>query len=175
MNETSSQGQLIWVTGLAGSGKSTIAKLLSDQLRAKGQAIVYLDGDILRETLGGGYGHDIDTRRMLAAKYSRICKMLVDQGVHVVAAFIAMMHDIHAWNREHIEDYVEVFVDVPMEELIRRDQKGLYSKALAGEITDVVGIDQAAEFPLNPSLVLDNHGDKSAEESVAEIMRHLGY
>lgn len=167
------KGQLIWVTGLAGSGKSTIAKLLSDRLRETRPSVVYLDGDVLREAFSGSHGHDIETRRKLAARYSRICKMLVDQGVCVVAAFIAMFHDVHAWNRAHIGDYVEIFVDVPIEELIRRDQKQLYSRALSGEIVDVVGIDQPAEFPENPSLVVDNHGERSADDSVAEILDFL--
>lgn len=167
-------GRVFWITGLAGSGKSTISRDLTRALRARGRSVVYLDGDILRATVAEDIGHSIEDRIRVAGRYGRFCKMLSDQGVWVVAAFIALFHEAQRWNRENIDDYVEVFVSVPMEELIARDQKGLYSRARAGEIQNVVGIDIPAEFPETPELVVENHGEREAAEGVAEILARWG-
>ena len=162
-------GRLIWITGLAGSGKSTIAKSLTTALKDQGEFVVYLDGDLLREAFGNEYGYDRATRQMLSFKYARLSKMLADQGATVVGAFIAMFHEVH-WNRDNIENYYEIFVEVPMEELFRRDQKQLYSSSQDGNQSDVVGLDQAAEFPLNPTLTVYNYGAQDCEQFVRQIL-----
>lgn len=167
-------GRVFWLTGLSGSGKSTIAHQLTEEIRKVTPGVVYLDGDIIREVLPEPSGHTLEERRQLAASYGRLCRMLSDQGVWVVAAVIAMFHEVQRWNRENIEDYVEVFVSVPMEELIRRDQKGLYSRALAGEIDNVVGIDIPAEEPECPEIVIDNHGERSSRHAVETILEQWG-
>ena len=84
-------------------------------LKDQGEFVVYLDGDLLREAFGSEYGYDRATRQMLSFKYARLSKMLADQGATVVGAFIAMFHELHAWNRDNIENYYEIFVEVPME------------------------------------------------------------
>ena len=88
----------------------------------------------------------------------------------VVGAFIAMFNEVHAWNRDNIENYYEIFVEVPMEELSKRDQKQMYSSSQDGNQSDVVGLDQAAEFPLNPSLTVYNYGVQDCEQSVRQIL-----
>ena len=140
----------------------------------KNPAVVYLDGDIIRETLPEPVGHTLEARRRLAASYGRMCKMLSDQGLWVVAAVIAMFHDVQGWNRENIDDYVEILASVPMEELVRRDQKSLYSRALAGEIENVVGVDMPAEEPVNPDLIIHNHGEQTTADAVDQIIRRWG-
>jgi cytidine diphosphoramidate kinase len=167
-------GRVFWITGLAGSGKSTIAHELTEALRAQGRNVVYLDGDILRAAIAEDIGYSPADRLIIASRYGRFCKLLADQGIWVVGAFIALIHEVQNANRENIDDYVEVFVSVPMEELIARDQKGLYSRARAGEVENVIGIDIPAEFPQTPEIVVENHGGRSATQAVEEIMERWG-
>ena len=163
-------GRVFWITGLAGSGKSTIAKQLALELRFRGEKIINLDGDSIRETIAEDLGHSVNDRLRLARRYGRICKMLSDQGAWVVSAFMALFHEVQRWNRANIGDYTEIFVSVPMSELILRDQKGLYSSAMAGKIKNVVGVNITPEFPECPDLVVENYGSETADDSVAKIL-----
>lgn len=162
-------GAVYWITGLAGSGKTTIAKMLVERLRNSGQSVIYLDGDVLRPAISETTSYDAHTRRLISERYVRLCEMLASQGICVVAAFIAMFHDTHDLARDLIEDFRLVFIDVPMEVLQERDQKGLYSQAIAGKIKDVVGVDIEAEFPKEPDLIIKNFGAMSPEKAVSKI------
>ncbi|MDR7306043.1 adenylyl-sulfate kinase [Rhodoferax saidenbachensis] len=147
---------VFWIIGLAGAGKTTIAKAVYAELKAKHPSTVLLDGDAIREIMGGDLGFTLEDRRKNGWRICRMCKYLDDQGINVVCATLSQFHEQQAWNREHLNSYYEVFVDVEMEELIRRDQKGLYSGALAGKITNVVGVDMPFPPPEFPDLVLKN-------------------
>jgi cytidine diphosphoramidate kinase len=147
---------IFWIIGLAGAGKTTIAKALYTDLKAKNHSTVLLDGDAIREIMGGDLGFTLEDRRKNGWRICRMCKYLDDQGINVVCATLSQFHEQQAWNREHLSDYYEVFVDVAMEVLIRRDQKGLYSGALAGKITNVVGMDMPFPPPEFPDLTLKN-------------------
>jgi len=167
-------GTVYWFTGLSGAGKTTIGSLFFKKLREHEKHSVYLDGDILREVFGGQHGHTRGERKLLAMNYSHLCKMLSDQGLDVVIATISMFHDVRDWNRENIERYREVYIKVPIEVLIDRDQKGLYSQVLKGGIQHIMGIDVAAEEPENPDCVVVNDGSGEPLDVVGWLWDEIG-
>ena len=144
-----SQGLCYWITGLSAAGKTTIASELARLIRESGSTIILLDGDVLRNVLDT-QAYSRDERLALGFKYSRMAKLLTDQGANIIIATIALFHEIHSWNREHILNYVEVYLDVPKYELERRDPKGLYKKFRKGEVKNVAGLDQIVDFPVDP-------------------------
>jgi adenylylsulfate kinase-like enzyme len=154
---------LIWITGLSGSGKSTLAKAVVARLR-ESAATVLLDGDEVREALGNELGHGREARLANAYRIARLAHLIVAQDVNVVCATMSLFREVHELNRARAPNLCEVFLDVGIEELTRRDIKGLYAKALRGEKRDVVGVDLAWDRPVNPELVLDvNSGDIAAQ------------
>ena len=162
-------GRVIWITGLSGAGKTTVAAEVVRVLRRKGDLPVLLDGDELRETLGTRGGFDVDSRRRLAYVYARLCRLLAGQGHTVVCATIALFHDVHVWNRQHLPGYLEVFLDVPRGELERRDAKGVYGPA--GDPGEVVGIGLAAELPFAPDVRIANFGETTPRSAAETIVR----
>ncbi|GHF60110.1 adenylyl-sulfate kinase [Amycolatopsis bartoniae] len=156
---------MIWITGLSGAGKSAVASAFVERLRADGHAPVYLDGDELRSALDAAPDFGMAQRRQLACTYARLCRLLSEQGHVVVCATISLQHRVHDWNRRHLPCYVEVLLDVPLEELHRRDPKAIY-RAADGHI---VGVDLAAEFPLAPHLRIPNHGTTSPDRAATRI------
>lgn len=162
---TTTPGTVYWFTGLSGAGKTTISRLFWTRLRERrvalehaSQGVVFLDGDILREVYGDDLGHSMADRRRVAMRNSRLCRMLSEQGVDVVIATISMFHDCRDWNRQNLPHYREIYLRVPIDVLHRRDQKGLYSRALRGEQADVLGVNAIPEEPLAPDLIIDNDG-----------------
>lgn len=174
-HDSAPSGIVYWFTGLSGSGKSTLASGFAWQLRARTRAVVYLDGDELREIFGQDLGYDESARRKSAARNGRLCKTLAQQGVDVVCATISLFHECRDWNRANIARYCEIFVRAEMQTLYDRDSKGLYRRARAGELQDVVGVDLTPELPLSPDLVVDNDGAQTPDEVVLDIMRSLGW
>lgn len=168
-------GGVIWVTGLAEAGKSTVARELVRQLWQRGHQPVFLDGNEVRATLEMTSSYDRKGRLKAAMTYARLCNMLASKGHLVVMATISLFHEVQRWNRQHQPNYVEVLLDVPLNELKRRDTKGLYSRY---DGRDIVGIGQSAEFPLAPDLVVPNYGDvnsKSAATMIRESCEEKGF
>lgn len=158
-------GRVIWITGLSGAGKTTLARALLREL----PGAVLLDGDELREVLGAAdSGFDPASRRKLALTYARLAGLLARQGLAVIVATISLFHEVHAWNRRNLPGYLEVFLDVPHEVCRRRDAKGLYAARDAGQAGSMVGSGAAAEFPLSPHLVLNER--ISVAEAVQAIL-----
>lgn len=157
--------QVFWITGLSGSGKSTIAEMLRCWLAERGIHAVMLDGDAIRDLVLDGGGHDRNSRLRIARFNARLCRFLGGQGLTVICPTISLFHEVQAWNREHIPGYVEILLDVPMQELHRRDPKGIYARAKSGELQDVVGLDIRAEYPIAPDFVLQHYEGVTVEQS----------
>ncbi|MEO8087098.1 MAG: adenylyl-sulfate kinase [Bacteroidota bacterium] len=147
---------LIWITGLAGSGKSTLAKEVYAQLKAQHSNSVLLDGDHFREIIGNDLGYDNESRLINAWRIARMCRFLCGQEIHVVCATMSLYKEIHSFNRSNTSGYLEVFMDTNMDELISRDQKNLYSRALKGELKNVIGVDLDFDRPIHAELILKN-------------------
>lgn len=160
------KGTLYWITGLSGAGKTTIGNRLYYSMKSQKQNTVILDGDILKKIAGKDLGYGREERLERAYRYSSLCKLLTDQGINVIICTIAMFDEIREWNRDNIENYVEVFLDVEMEVLKRRNRKGLYSKTNG----NIAGVDVAIEYPKNPDIVIKNNGNQLLEDSVKRIL-----
>jgi cytidine diphosphoramidate kinase len=167
------KSSLYWLTGLSGAGKTTIGSMFYARLKEVKNNIVYLDGDVLREIFGNSQNYSPDERKILAMSYSRLCKMLTEQGIDVVIATISMFHEVREWNRENIKNYNEIYIKVPMEVLITRDQKKLYSRALLGEVKHVMGIDVEVEEPTNPDVIINNDGSSTPEDMMNQLICKL--
>lgn len=154
--------RVYWLTGLSGAGKTTIGRLWYEKLKAAGEAVVFLDGDELRQVFGDDLGYTEEARRRSAMRNARLCALLAKQGIKVVCCTISMFDSVRDWNREHIPGYFEVYVKASLDTLRRRDQKGLYS----GADQDVAGIHFQVEEPKTPDLVLENDGQRTPEEQV---------
>ncbi len=169
-------GQTIWITGLSGSGKTTLATHVVDGLARCGVPVILLDGDELRLALGqdenAGY-HSRESRLGMAKKYSNLCNLIASQGFTVVMSTISLFHEIHAWNRQNLSNYFEIYLRVPLDELKRRDSKQIYSRFEAGDIRDVVGLDLPMDEPQNPHWLVDFHESVSIEEIKNQIIDHL--
>jgi len=163
-------GTVWWITGLSGAGKSTVSRLLRQALLDQGRPVLFLDGDKMREILGQTSVHEVDDRRRLAMSYARLAHELASQNIDVVFATISMFHQVHAWNRANIENYREIYLRVPLSELESRDQRKLYSGSRAGQVRNVVGLDQPLEEPLEPDLVIDNYGEIDPAAACAKIL-----
>lgn len=160
------KGTLYWLTGLSGAGKTTIGNRLYYSMKTQKQNTIILDGDILKKIAGKDLGYGREERLERAYRYSALCKLLTDQGINVVICTIAMFDEIRDWNRENIENYIEVFLDVSMDVLKRRNRKGLYSKGSG----NTAGIDIAIEYPKKPDIIIKNDGSQPLEKSVKKIL-----
>jgi adenylylsulfate kinase len=161
-------GLVVWFTGLSGSGKSTIANELDVELNKRGLRTYILDGDNVRMGLNKDLGFSPESRKENIRRISEVAKLFADSGAIVMTAFISPYREDRDSARDVIgRDYVEVFVNTPIKECIKRDPKGLYKKAIAGEIKGFTGIDAPYEQPLSPEISLDN---LSIEDSLAILM-----
>jgi adenylylsulfate kinase-like enzyme/sugar phosphate permease len=164
-------GAVIWVTGLAGAGKTTVARTLAERLRDRGVNPILLDGDVMRQVMQRHSEYDLDSRLNMGFTYARVGKALAEQGHLVIVATISLFHTLQEWNRANLPRYVEVLLDVPMHELRRRDQHGLYSGG--ADPATVVGLGQPAQFPQRPDIVIENHGHLSPSDAAAVILRRV--
>lgn len=165
-------GATIWLTGLSGSGKSTLAKMLAKRLRAVGARVEILDGDVVRTNLSKGLGFSKEDRDTNIRRIGFVCNLLSRNGVFAIAAAISPYRAVRAEVRRATENFVEVFADCPLETLVRRDVKGLYKKALAGEIKNFTGVSDPYEAPEEPEVVI-NSSTQTPEESADLIWSHL--
>ena len=164
-------GLVIWFTGLSGSGKSTIANELDLELNSRGLKTYVLDGDNIRMRLNKDLGFSPEDRKENIRRISEVARLFADSGTIVITAFISPYLNDRKSARHIIgSDFIEVFVNTPIEECIKRDPKGLYKKAIAGEIKGFTGIDAPYEQPLNPEISLDN---LSIEDSVNILIDQL--
>ncbi len=165
-----STGRVFWITGLSGAGKTTVGRELWSRLRSAGRPATFLDGDALRAVIAEDLDYSAANRLRSAMRNARLCRLLAEQGADVVCATISLFHKVQRWNRENIPGYCEIYLRVPMEELRRRDNKGIYARAERGDARDVVGIDLPTEAPEAPDLVLDNYGALDVATAVDRIL-----
>ena len=150
-----SNGFTVWFTGLSGSGKSTLADLLAPALRERGHKVEVLDGDVVRTNLSKGLGFSKEDRDTNIRRIGFVCDLLTRNGVVAISAAISPYRDIRDEVRGMVGDnFVEVFVQCPIDVLSERDVKGLYKKALAGEIQNFTGVSDPYEEPLSPEVVV---------------------
>ena len=166
------RGFVVWFTGLSGASKSTLACELESVLRERGLKVEVLDGDLVRTNLSKGLGFSKEDRDTNIRRIGFVCKLLARNGVATIAAAISPYREVRDEVRRDIGDFVEVYVKCPIDVLKERDAKGLYAKALRGEITNFTGISDPYEEPLNPEVVLETD-KQSVEESLATLMARL--
>ncbi len=171
-DQRAGEGFVLWFTGLSGSGKTTLAKLIEQELKARGVRVERLDGDVVRQSLTADLGFSREDRDKNIQRVTFVAKLLSRNGVGVLASFISPYRATRDWVRSEVTNFIEVFVDCSLEECIRRDVKGLYARALAGEIPEFTGVSDPYEPPLAPEIRVDT-GKESVEESFAKIMGYL--
>ncbi|HEY3267243.1 MAG TPA: adenylyl-sulfate kinase [Armatimonadota bacterium] len=169
------EGFTVWFTGLSGAGKSTIAERLEKELEARGRAVEVLDGDVVRTHLSKGLGFSEEDRNTNIRRIAFVAKLVTRHGGAVLTAAISPYRAIRDEARQDISavgGFVEVFVDCPLEELVRRDVKGLYEKAIRGEIKNFTGVSDPYEAPERPEVVVRT-AEESVEESTNKILAVL--
>jgi adenylylsulfate kinase len=159
--------QLIWITGLSGAGKTTLAIEVCKQIKKRCLNTVIFDGDAFREISGNDLGHNLEDRIKNAHRIVRMCKYLCDQGLNVVCATMSLYSEIHNFIYNNFECPLVVYLDVPMEELKKRNQKNLYSQG-----KDLSGIDLPFDKPVHEKYVL-NINNSNISDTVNKIIRRL--
>ena len=165
-------GLTVWFTGLPGSGKSTIANLVAEKLKVRGYKVERLDGDIVRKSLTRDLGFSKEDRDKNIERVSFVAKLLTRNGVIVLSSFVSPYRAARENARREIGSFFEVYVRCSIEECMRRDVKGMYKKAMAGEIKDFTGVSDPYEEPERPQLILET--DKlTPQESTEKVLVSL--
>jgi adenylylsulfate kinase len=166
------RGFVVWLTGLSGAGKTTIAHALAERLKAAGYKVEILDGDVVRQHFSKGLGFSKEDRIENIKRVAYVAHLLARNGVVVIVALISPYREGRNYARQLIGDFVEVYVKCPLNVLIERDVKGLYAKALRGEIQNFTGISDPYEPPENPEVVVETDKE-TVDESVDKIWQAL--
>jgi adenylyl-sulfate kinase len=166
------KGFTLWFTGLSGAGKSTLSTLVAEELRRRGMKVEILDGDEVRTNLSKGLGFSKEDRDTNIKRIGYVCKLLTRNGVAAISAAISPYRDVRDYNRSQIGHFIEVYVECSIEALTRRDVKGLYKKALAGELPNFTGVSDPYEPPLKPEITI-NSERQSQDESFKAIIGYL--
>jgi adenylyl-sulfate kinase len=171
------QGFTLWFTGLSGAGKTTVSRIVSDELRRMGMKVEVLDGDVVRENLSKGLGFSKEDRDTNIRRIGWVCEVLSRNGVVAIGAAISPYRAIRDEIRGKIGRFVEVYAECPIDVLAERDVKGLYKKAMRGEIKNFTGIDDPYEPPLNPEVTIHSGSEtvQQSGEKVLAKLREMGY
>ena len=165
-------GFTLWFTGLPCSGKSAVADGVAGILRGRGLRVERLDGDIVRQDLTRDLGFSREDRNENIRRVTFVAKLLTRNGVAVLTSFISPYREIRARSRQEIGNFIEVYAKCPLEICMRRDVKGMYQKAIRGEIKEFTGISDPYEEPENPEILLETDKE-TLEESVRKVLRRL--
>jgi adenylyl-sulfate kinase len=166
------KGFTLWFTGLSGAGKSTVSDIVERRLREQNAKVEVLDGDVVRTHLSKGLGFSKEDRDTNIRRIGFVCEILSRNGVIAIAAAISPYRDIRNEVRSRIENFVEVYAHCPLDTLVERDVKGLYKKALAGEIKQFTGVSDPYEAPENPEVMFDS-SKETPEQSAEKIWAKL--
>jgi adenylyl-sulfate kinase len=166
------EGYTLWLTGLSGAGKTTVALALESKLKERGAKIERLDGDVVREGLTRDLGFSKEDRDKNIERVTFVAKLLSRNGVGVIASFISPYRAARDLARRETTNFIEVHVNASLDTCIKRDVKGMYAKAIAGEIKNFTGVSDPYEAPENPELVLTTDTE-TVEESVAKVLSYL--
>lgn len=171
------QGFTVWFTGLSGAGKSTVGRLVYEELKARSIPVEMLDGDEVRTNLSKGLGFSREDRDTNILRIGYVAKLLSRNGVAVIAAAISPYRSTRAAVRREIANFVEVYVRCPLAVCVARDVKGLYKRALDGEISNFTGVSDPYEEPLEPELILETHLETPTESAakVIDLLEKLGH
>ncbi len=161
---------IIWITGISGAGKTTIAKRLYSKVKKRTNNIIYFDGDLFREIFKNDIGYTLKDRDLNALRMTRLLKYINDSKVSVICGANITSQKFRNWNRKNIKNYYEVFIDVPFDVLLKRDYKNLYKKALNGKIKNVVGVDIPYIKPKKPDLIVDNSRSKENISKIVDLI-----
>ena len=165
---------VIWLIGLSGSGKTTIANLLFKRLKKKYINIVHLDGDQVRKIYGEKIGHITKDRYKNAERLSRLSKFLSDQKIHVIASVLSNFPEWQKWNKKNIKNYFQIYLKVSLKTLIKRDNKKLYKKNIKGNRKNIVGVDIKFIEPINSDLIIENEKNiKSFKKMIDRIIKKI--
>jgi adenylyl-sulfate kinase len=162
------EGYVVWMTGLSGAGKTTIALILVDKLRERGMKVERLDGDVVRQSLTRDLGFSAEDRKKNIERVTFVAKLLSRNGIGAICSFISPYQAVRDDVRANTTNFLEVFVDAPLDVVIDRDVKGMYKKAIAGEIPNFTGISDPFEAPKNPDIHLQT--DQTTPEECAQII-----
>ncbi len=166
-------GFTLWFTGLSGAGKSTISQLVAEELRRRELRVEVLDGDVVRTHLSKGLGFSKEDRDINIRRIGWVCEVLSRNGVAAIGAAISPYREIRDEIRGKIEHFVEVYVECSIEKLTERDVKGLYQKALNGELKNFTGVSDPYEPPLDPEVICHTDGHETPEQSAAKVLAKL--
>jgi len=171
------RGFTLWFTGLSGAGKTTIADIVEHELRERERRVEVLDGDIVRTNLSKGLSFSREDRNVNVLRIGFVANLLTRNGVGVIVSAISPYKEARDQVRRRIIDFVEVFVDAPLEVCAERDVKGLYKKAYSGEIKAFTGVSDPYEPPAAPDLVLktDEEEPQESARKVLEKLEFYGY
>ncbi len=166
---------VIWITGLSGAGKTSLCEALSRKLKPHLPQLVLIDGDAVRRLFGDTLGHREADRKEQIGRIQRFAKMLSDQGLVVLVAALYCHPDLLAWNRANLIGYFEVYLDAPLDLVQRRDSKGLYAGAAAGDVPHVVGVDIPWHAPQAPDLRLDAGAGMNPDDMAMGVIRAVPF
>ncbi|PTX50130.1 adenylylsulfate kinase [Melghirimyces profundicolus] len=166
------EGLTLWLTGLSGAGKTTISRILEREISGRGLRVERLDGDMIRSHLSKDLGFTKEDRFTQIERVTYVAKLLTRHGVIVIVSLISPYREMRNYPRQHIPPFVEIYVHCPLEECIRRDVKGLYNRALKGEIHRFTGIHDPYEPPDNPDFTVYTK-EETPEQSAERILHFL--
>lgn len=171
------QSCAVWITGLPASGKTTMATLLRGYLKTKNIPVIVLDGDEIRKTVSKDLGYSPEDRKEHNRRVIEIAKLLVNNGIATIIPLISPYRETREQARREIPNFVEVYTKASLETCMKRDPKGLYKKAKAGEISNMTGLQSPYEEPLHPELILETEKTTPQEclEKIARTLQDLNY
>jgi adenylylsulfate kinase len=159
---------VVWLTGLSGAGKSTIADAIVRIVKPHLPSLVLIDGDVIRDLFGAGLGFDEEARKLQIGRLQRLAQFLARQNIPVIVSALYAHPDLMQWNRDHLIGYFEVYVNTPLATVMARDTKGLYAKSKAGDLPNVVGVDIPWHVPMASNMVVET--EEFTPETIAQMI-----